>query len=68
MCSVKLREGEIGREGEVWIKRRDGRVIVIRPEPVSGSQLDIEGMELGVSPSEILEAIQEGRRVYRMNH
>jgi hypothetical protein len=51
------------QEGEVWVKRRDGRVFVIRPEPVSGSSLDIEGLELGVSAGEILEAIQEGRGI-----
>jgi hypothetical protein len=49
------------KEGEVRVKRRDGRVFVIKPQPVSGSPLDIEGLELGLSAGEILEAIQEGR-------
>jgi hypothetical protein len=54
------------KEGEVRVKRKDGRVFVIRPQPVPGSPLDIEGLELGISASEILEAIQEGRGVYRV--
>jgi len=54
------------KEGEVRVKRKDGRVFVIKPQPVSGSPLDIEGLELGISAGEILEAIQEGRRSYRM--
>jgi hypothetical protein len=54
------------KDGEVRVKRKDGRVFVIKPQPVSGSPLDIEGLELGVSAGEILEAIQEGRGVYRV--
>jgi hypothetical protein len=54
------------KDGEVRVKRKDGRVFVIKPQPVSGSPLDIEGIELGVSAGEILEAIQEGRGVYRV--
>jgi hypothetical protein len=54
------------KEGKVRVKRKDGRVFVIRPQPVPGSPLDIEGLELGISASEILEAIQEGRGVYRV--
>jgi len=54
------------KNGEVRVKRKDGRVFVIKPQPVSGSPLDIEGLELGVSAGEILEAIQEGRGVYRV--
>jgi len=54
------------KEGEVRVKRKDGRVFVIKPQPVSGSPLDIEGLELGISAGEILEAIQEGRGSYRV--
>jgi hypothetical protein len=54
------------QEGEVRFKRRDGRVFVIRPETISGSPLEIEGIGPGVSGGEILEAIQEGRGVYRV--
>jgi hypothetical protein len=53
-------------EGEVRVRRKDGWVFVIRPQPVSGSPLDIEGLDLRISTGEIMEAIQEGRRSYRM--
>jgi antitoxin Phd len=52
------------KEGEVKIKRRDGQTFVIRPEPRQGSPLDIEGMELNVTTSEIVQFIQEGRKTY----
>lgn len=49
-------------DGEVRIRRRDGSVFVIRPEPASGSPLDIEGIDLGLTSDEILAFIAEGRR------
>ena len=52
------------QEGEVKIKRRDGQTFVIRPEPRQGSPLDIEGIELNVTTSEIVQFIQEGRKTY----
>ena len=55
------------REGEVRVKRKDGRVFVIKPQPVSSSPLDIKGLKMGISAGEILEAIQEGRGSYRVN-
>jgi hypothetical protein len=55
------------KEGEVRVKRNDGQVFVIKPQPVSGSPLDIEGLELEISAGEILEAIQEGQGSYRVN-
>ena len=53
-------------EGEVRIRRRDDSVFVIRPEPVTGSPLDIEGVDLGLTTGEILEFIAEGRRFGRI--
>jgi len=52
------------KEGQVKIKRRDGQTFVIRPEPRQGSPLDIEGIELNVTTSEIVQFIQEGRKSY----
>lgn len=51
------------REGEVRIRRKDGQTFVIRPEAVAGSPLDVEGLDLELSTAEILEFIQEGRRI-----
>ena len=50
------------QEGEVRIKRKDGQIFVIRPEPKTDSPLDVEGIDLGLTASEIVEFIQEGRR------
>ncbi|MBC7251986.1 MAG: type II toxin-antitoxin system Phd/YefM family antitoxin [Anaerolineae bacterium] len=52
------------REGEVLIKRRDGQVFVVRPQTRPGSPLDIEGIDLDVTASEIVAFIQEGRRAF----
>ena len=50
------------KEGEVKIKRKDGQTFVIRPEKRAGSPLDVEGLDLGITASEIVQFIQEGRR------
>jgi hypothetical protein len=41
-------------DGEVRIKRRDRQKFVIKPQPASGSPLDIDGPELDISADEIL--------------
>ena len=56
---------QAAREGEVRIKRRDGQVFIIRPQPRRGSPLDVEGLDLKLSRSDILKSIQEGRRPYK---
>jgi hypothetical protein len=43
------------REGAVRIKLRDGTVFVIRPEQKSGSPLDVEGINLKIDRTEIME-------------
>jgi PHD/YefM family antitoxin component YafN of YafNO toxin-antitoxin module len=52
---------EAAREGEVYIKRQDGQVFVIRPEPRTSSPLDVEGVDLDISTEEILAAVRESR-------
>lgn len=49
--------------GEVRIRRDDGQMLVIRPEPTAISPLDVEGVDLGITTQEIIECIHEGRRV-----
>lgn len=51
-----------GREGAVRIRRRDGRLFVLRPEQRTGSPLDVPGLDLNVSPAEVVSAIHESRR------
>ena len=50
------------REKKVLIKRRDGQMFVIRPHARSDSPLDVDGIDLEVTTSEIVAFIQEGRR------
>lgn len=52
------------KEGEVRIKRKDGKVFVLKPQPPSDSPLDIEGIDLDITTAEILEFIEEGRRSF----
>lgn len=51
------------QEGEVRIKRRDGRVFVIQPEIKAKSPLDVQGINLPISTAEIVQFIHKGRRV-----
>lgn len=57
-----LEQAEV--EGEVRIKRKDGKVFVLRPKPRSDSPLDVEGIDLDITTAEILTYIQEGRRSF----
>ena len=50
------------REGAVRVRRRDGRVFVIRPEEKSKSPLDVGGTNSSMDRAEILDFIVEGRR------
>jgi hypothetical protein len=52
------------RDGEVRVKRRDGRVFVIRPDVNRQSPLDVRGLDLGLSADEIVQFVREGRRAY----
>ena len=53
---------EANRTGAVRIRRKDGRIFVLRPEKQKKSPLDVAGVDLGLSRSEILTLIKEGRR------
>lgn len=53
---------QAAREGEVRIKRRDGKVFVIRLQKRTDSPLNVKGLDLNLSRAEILESIAEGRR------
>ena len=50
------------KEGAVGIRRKDGRMFVIRPETSKGSPLDIAGMGLDVTTEEIVGFIRQSRR------
>ena len=50
------------REGAVRIKRRDGKVFIVRPEKRRKSALDVQGLNLQIDRQEILNFILAGRR------
>ncbi|HEO64854.1 MAG TPA: type II toxin-antitoxin system Phd/YefM family antitoxin [Spirochaetes bacterium] len=49
------------KEGEVKIKRKDGRIFVIKPEPVSDSPLNVDGIHVNLNQDEIIQFIHEAR-------
>jgi len=49
-------------EGEIFIKRRDGQMFVLKPVEQKRSPLDVEGVDLGLSAEEIVAFVAEGRR------
>jgi hypothetical protein len=53
---------QVVERGEVRIKRKDGQVFVIKAEKSKGSPLDVPGIEVRLSVSEIIGFVQEGRR------
>jgi len=48
-------------EGEVLIKRKDGRVFLIKPLNQRKSPLDVESVDLGISTEELVTLIRESR-------
>lgn len=50
------------RDGAVRIRRRDGQVFVLKPDSRDGSPLDVPSLNLGLTRSEIVSAVHEGRR------
>ncbi|MCD6214256.1 MAG: type II toxin-antitoxin system Phd/YefM family antitoxin [Candidatus Desulfofervidus sp.] len=48
-------------EGEVLVRRKDGQVFVIKPILAKKSPLDIAGVDLGISTSELVDIIRESR-------
>lgn len=51
-----------GREGQVEIRRRDGRSFVVQPVARSRSPLDVPGVDSGLSRTAIVQLVRESRR------
>ncbi len=50
------------REGEVRIRRKDGRMFVLRPEVTYDSPLsNLGGVDLGLTTEEIVRFVRESR-------
>lgn len=57
---------EAKKEGVVCVKKRDGESFYIKPATPKKSPLDIQGVNLGMSATEIVEMVKDGReRNYR---
>jgi len=52
---------EAKKEGVVCIKKRDGESFYLKPVKRKKSPLDIEGIDLDIDSSEIVDIIREGR-------
>lgn len=52
---------EAKKEGVVCIKKRDGESFYLRPATPKDSPLDVKGVDLGISSSQIVDAVREGR-------
>ena len=52
------------QDGAVRIRRRDGRTFVLQLETSKSSPLDVEGVELGISTSDIVSLVRESRSRY----
>jgi hypothetical protein len=55
---------QAAREGEVRIRRRDGQVFIVKLYKRIDSPLNVKGLKLNLTRKDILESIQEGRRVF----
>ena len=47
--------------GKVLIRRRDGSVFSLAPEPLARSPFDVAGIETGITSDEIVAFVREGR-------
>jgi PHD/YefM family antitoxin component YafN of YafNO toxin-antitoxin module len=52
---------EAKKEGVVCIKKRDGQTFYLKPATPKKSPLDVEGVDLGLSSTEIVELLRKGR-------
>lgn len=52
------------RAGEVRIQRENGETFVLKPETAARSALDVAGIDLDISTSEIIGCIHEGRKAF----
>lgn len=49
------------KEGKVLIRRRDGSLFSLVPETQTGSPFSVEGIDIGISTTEIVDLIRSER-------
>ena len=52
---------EAKKEGVVCIKKRDGEVFYIKPASSKKSPLDVKGVNLDITTSDIVSIVRKGR-------
>ena len=52
---------EAKKEGVVCVKKRDGESFYIKPAAPKKSPLDVKGVDLGITSSEIVDIVKKGR-------
>ena len=52
---------EAKRAGAVCVKKRDGEAFVIKPVKPKRSPLDVQGVDLNVSATEIVDTVRASR-------
>ncbi|MDM7926316.1 MAG: type II toxin-antitoxin system Phd/YefM family antitoxin [bacterium] len=52
---------QASKKGEIFIKRRDGSIFVIKPLTKTVSPLDVSSVDINISKREIVELIREIR-------
>ncbi len=52
---------EAKKEGIVCIKKRDGESFYIKPAAPKESPLDVKGVDLDITSSEIVDIVRKGR-------
>jgi hypothetical protein len=55
---------EVKEDGEIRIKRRDGRTYVVKPLEEESSPLDVEGIDTDFTQDELNTIVREGRERY----
>lgn len=55
---------EAKNDGEVRIKRRDGKTYILKPLQENTSPLDVEGIESDFTIQELNSIVREGRERY----
>lgn len=56
---------EASQEGEVQIRRRDGRAFVVQPLVEDRSPLDVPAVSTALTTAEMVALVREGRRPRR---
>lgn len=56
---------EAKKDGEIRIKRRDGKTYVLKPLEENTSPLDVEGIDSDLSIDDLNTIVREGRERYR---